>query len=99
MFTDAVEEVKRQIVRRRIKQEWELNNKARRMNSSDRVDEEQEARFEETLVKLVGMAKGKVNYDEFTSVDKYNLVELFVTNETTLLHIYACLFQQQHQHN
>lgn len=55
-------------------------------------DEDEQRKFEETMVKLVGFAKNKVKYDEFNQGDKYNFVELFCTNEKTLLYIYRSLF-------
>ena len=50
------------------------------------------AEFEETLNKLAEMAKGRVKFDEFTQVDRNNLLDLFVNNERTLLKIYEVLF-------
>jgi hypothetical protein len=44
-------------------------------------------------VKLVNYAKDKVKFEDFNSVDKYNLVDLFVNNEKALLYIYRSLFQ------
>lgn len=49
-------------------------------------------RLEETLVKLVDFAKAKVKFDEFTSEDKFNLLELFINNEVTYAYIYRSLF-------
>ncbi len=50
--------------------------------------------FEETLGKLAEMAKGRVKFEEFTQVDRNNLLDLFVNNERTLLKIYELLFSQ-----
>ena len=51
--------------------------------------ESEEAReFEESILKLVNYAKGRVKFEEFTNIDKSHLMELFVTNETTLLYIF-----------
>ena len=50
--------------------------------------------FEETLSKLAEMAKGRVKFDEFTQIDRNNLLDLFVNNERTLLKIYEILFSQ-----
>ena len=50
--------------------------------------------FEETLSKLAEMAKGRVKFEEFTQVDRNNLLDLFVNNERTLLKIYEQLFSQ-----
>jgi len=48
--------------------------------------------FEESLVQLVKLAKNKVKIQDFTQRDKYNLLDLFVNNEKTLLKIYETLF-------
>jgi len=42
---------------------------------------------------LVGYAKNKIKFEDFTSVDKYQLLSLFVNNEKTLLYIYKSLFE------
>jgi len=52
----------------------------------------QNAEFEETLNKLAELAKGRVKFDEFTQIDRNNLLDLFVNNERTLLKIYEVLF-------
>lgn len=52
------------------------------------------AEFEETLGKLAEMAKGRVKFEEFTQIDRNNLLDLFVNNERTLLKIYEILFSQ-----
>lgn len=52
------------------------------------------AEFEETLSKLAELAKGRVKFDEFTQVDRNNLLDLFVNNEMTLLKVYEILFTQ-----
>ena len=52
------------------------------------------AEFEETLSKLAEMAKGRVKFDEFTQIDRNNLLDLFVNNERTLLKVYEILFAQ-----
>ena len=50
------------------------------------------ADFEDTLGKLAELAKGRVKFDEFTQIDRNNLLDLFVNNERTLLKIYEILF-------
>ena len=40
------------------------------------------------------MAKGRVKFEEFTQIDRNNLLDLFVNNERTLLKIYEILFAQ-----
>ena len=50
------------------------------------------ADFEETLSKLAELAIGRVKFNEFTQIDRNNLLDLFVNNERTLLKIYEILF-------
>lgn len=59
---------------------------------SERSGGPHDAEFEETLGKLAEMAKGRVKFEEFTQVDRNNLLDLFVNNERTLLKIYELLF-------
>ena len=66
-------------------------------NSTSNVSEfskEGNPEFEETLSKLAELAKGRVKFDEFTQVDRNNLLDLFVNNERTLLKIYEILFSK-----
>ena len=56
-------------------------------------EDEDAKRFEEAISKLVGYAKNKIKFEDFTSVDKYQLLSLFVNNEKTLLYIYKSLFE------
>ena len=60
----------------------------------DDPEDEDAKRFEEALSKLVNFAKNKIKFEDFTSVDKYQLLSLFVNNEKTLLYIYKSLFQK-----
>jgi hypothetical protein len=46
-------------------------------------------------MRLVQLAKNKVKVNDFTQRDKYNLLDLFVNNEKTLLKIYESLFPQK----
>jgi len=46
-------------------------------------------------MRLVQLAKNKVKFKDFTQKDKYNLIDIFVNNEKTLLKIYEALFAQQ----
>lgn len=55
-------------------------------------NDEDAREFEESIVKLVNFAKNRVKFEEFNAKDKYHLLELFVTNEATLMHIFQCLF-------
>ena len=58
-------------------------------------DTTQQIEFEETLNKLADLAKGRVKFEEFTSVDSVRLLDLFVNNEATLLKMYELIFPQQ----
>jgi len=53
---------------------------------------EETRNFEESLLRLAQLAKGRVRMVDFTNKDKYNLLDLFVNNEQTLLKIYEALF-------
>ena len=48
--------------------------------------------FEETLMRVVQFTKKKVKIEDFTQHDKFNLLDLFVNNEKTLIKIYEALF-------
>lgn len=100
IFSNSVEEVKKQILKRRIKTEATLNSKSKPMHldyNNPNVDNSQ--RFEDAMLKLVSFAKNKIKYHDFTAADKYHLIELFVTNETTLLYLYRSLFQQDEKND
>ena len=42
--------------------------------------------------KLAAFAKGRIKYEDFTSKDKFNILDLFVNNQKTLIKIYEALF-------
>ena len=73
------------MLKRRLKSEVMLKK-----SSQEASTETQQ--FEESLVQLVKLAKNKVKIQDFTHRDKYNLLDLFVNNEKTLLKIYETLF-------
>lgn len=73
------------MLKRRLKSEVMLKK-----SSQEASTETQQ--FEESLVQLVKLAKNKVKIQDFTQRDKYNLLDLFVNNEKTLLKIYETLF-------
>lgn len=56
------------------------------------LQEEPSKEFEESLMKLANLAKGRVKFQDFTSKDRYNILDLFVNNEKTLIKIYEVLF-------
>lgn len=43
-------------------------------------------------MRLAAFAKGRIKYEDFTGKDKFNILDLFVNNEKTLLKIYEALF-------
>jgi len=81
----CIEEVRKDMLKRRLKSEVMLKK-----SSQEASTETQQ--FEESLVQLVKLAKNKVKIQDFTQRDKYNLLDLFVNNEKTLLKIYETLF-------
>jgi hypothetical protein len=88
VFVDCIEEVRKEIMRRRLKQE--IVNKRKYQPYEDQTDEAKD--FEESLLKLAQLARGKIKLSDFTSRDKFSLLDLFVNNEKTLLKIYEALF-------
>lgn len=107
LFIDCVEDMRRNIIRRRLRAEIDARKKvggknatkqnqtiqqsASTLNTSN-FENKQVAEFEESLEKLAEMAKGRVKLNEFTTKDRENLLDLFVNNEKTLLSIYEVLF-------
>lgn len=55
---------------------------------------QEQANLEETILKLVKHARSKVKFEDFTSVDRFNMIDLFVNNERTYTYIYKALFQE-----
>lgn len=55
-------------------------------------DEQASKEFEESLTKLAAFAKGRIRYEDFSSKDKFNILDLFVNNQKTLIKIYEALF-------
>ena len=55
-------------------------------------DEQASKEFEESLMRLASFAKGRIKYEDFTNKDKFNILDLFVNNEKTLVKIYEALF-------
>jgi len=97
LFVNSVEEVRKAVMRRRIQTEIVAKKKVGPSQLSSSLmsasqDPEQAQRFEETLERLVQMAKGKVRYEDFTRNDKFNLIDLFVNNEKVLMHMHDTLF-------
>ena len=91
LFVDCVEEVRRQVIKRRLKAEIIGRKKIGKFDHAS--DEAKE--FEESLLKLANLAKDRVKFSEFTAQDRNNLLDLFVNNEKTLLRIYEVLFPKK----
>lgn len=88
LFVDCIEEVRKEIMRRRLKNEIYTRKRFHNVDQS-----QQEAKdFEESLLRLAQLAKNRVRLMDFTQKDKYHLLDLFVNNEKTLLKIYEALF-------
>lgn len=88
LFVECIEEVRKDIMKRRLKNEIVNKKKFQQVDKST-----EEARdFEQSLLKLAQLAKNRVKINEFTNQDRNNLLDLFVNNEKTLLKIYEILF-------
>lgn len=88
LFVESVEDVRRNVIKRRLKSEIIGKKKIGKFDENS----EEAKEFEESLIKLADLAKDRVKYSEFNSVDRANLLDLFVNNETTLIKIYDILF-------
>lgn len=91
LFVDCVEDVRRSVIKRRLKNEIVGKKKIGKFDESSAEAQE----FEESLLKLANLAKDRVKYSEFTAADRHNLLDLFVNNEQTLLKIYEILFPKK----
>ena len=88
MFVDCIEEVRKEIMKRRLKNEIYNRKKFQRIEKNS----EEAKEFEESLLRLAQLAKNRVKITDFTNRDKSHLLDLFVNNEKTLLKIYEALF-------
>jgi len=88
LFVDCIEEVRKDIMKRRLKNEIYNRKKFQKIEKST----EEAKEFEESLLRLAQLAKNRVKLTDFTNRDKCNLLDLFVNNEKTLLKIYEALF-------
>ena len=77
-------------MKRRLKNEISLKKQIGGQNLNKSQAEVIE--FEETLLKLANLTKDKIKMSDFTQRDWYNLLDLFVNNENTLLKMYEVLF-------
>jgi hypothetical protein len=91
LFVDCVEDVRRNVIKRRLKAEIIGKKKIGKFDEHSAEARE----FEESLLKLANLAKDRVKFSEFTSQDRNNLLDLFVNNEKTLLKIYEVLFPRK----
>lgn len=88
LFVECIEEVRKEIMRRRLKNEIYSRKKFHQVDQT--VQEAKD--FEESLLRLAQLAKNRVKLIDFTQKDKYHLLDLFVNNEKTLLKVYEALF-------
>lgn len=91
LFVDCVEDVRRNVIKRRLKAEIIGKKKIGKFDENSIEARE----FEESLLKLANLAKDRVKYSEFTSQDRNNLLDLFVNNEKTLIKMYEILFPRK----
>ena len=91
LFVDCVEDVRRNVIKRRLKAEIIGKKKIGKFDENS----EEAKEFEDSLLKLANLAKDRVKFSEFTSQDRNNLLDLFVNNEKTLLRIYENLFPRR----
>ena len=97
VFSDAVEEMRRRIVHRKLTAE--LNSRQYRSGGSvGRSKAGSFSQYQQTesmdgsLGKLVELAKDKIKLVDFTPIDKANLVEIFVMNQQILLKMCDLIF-------
>jgi len=96
VFVESIEEVRKEIMKRRIKNEVSARRGSKSTLTKGEIQETLEDQaskdFEESLMKLASFAKNRIKFDDFTAKDKFNLLDLFVNNEKTLVKIYEALF-------
>ena len=88
LFIECIEEVRKEIMKRRLKNEIYNRKKFQKLDKSS----EEAKEFEESLLRLAQLAKNRVKVSDFTTKDKQHILDLFVNNERTLLKIYEALF-------
>lgn len=105
LFIDCIEEVRKEVMRRRFRNEV-ANRKAQRLSlrssttatlrsSVDQqnvVSDKEALEFEQSLHKLSLLSRQRVKSEDFTARDRFIILDLFVNNEKTLLKIYEALF-------
>ncbi len=88
MFVQSIEEVRKEIMKRRLQNEIFTRKKFTGGNSKEQESKD----FENSLLRLASMAKSRIKISDFTASDRHHLLDLFVNNEKTLLKIYEVLF-------
>lgn len=88
LFVNCVEDVRKDIMKRRLKNEIYKNKKFHQMETHSAEAKE----FENSLLRLAQLSKNRVQIADFTPLDRYHLLDLFVNNEKTLLKMYEALF-------
>jgi len=91
IFVECIEDVRKEILKRRLKNELITRKKEGKLSLTGE-DEQASKEFEESLTKLAAFAKGRIKYEDFTSKDRFNILDLFVNNQKTLIKIYEALF-------
>jgi hypothetical protein len=91
VFVECIEEVRKEIMKRRLKSEVQARKKG--IDTGRKKDDEVASKeFEDSLMKLASFAKSRIKYEDFTAKDKFNVLDLFVNNERTLIKIFEALF-------
>lgn len=100
VFVECIEEVRKEVMKRRLKSEIQSRKKfishsaiidSGKNTGNGPIDDDAKE-FEESLMKLAQLAKNRVKYSDFTSKDRFNVLDLFVNNEKTLIKVYEALF-------
>ncbi len=89
LFVECIEDVRKDIMKRRLKNEIVTRKKN---TITAPINDSDAKAFEESLIKLASLAKNKIKMSDFTSKDRFNVLDLFVNNEKTLIKIYEALF-------
>ncbi len=96
VLVESIEEVRKQIIKRRIQNEVSVRKGSKSTLVKGEVfssaEDQASKDFEESLMKLASFAKNRIRFEDFSAKDKFNLLDLFVNNEKTLVKIYEALF-------
>ena len=108
LFLDCVEQVRKEVLKRKVRAELRgirkyipsqqkeamkesLKESAKREIQMDKAANN-DKEFEDSLLKLKMYAREKIKYSDFTLQDRYNILDMFVNNENTLIAVYEALF-------